>query len=186
MTVRDRISFSLFVLLWLIPLLYRGLTERALPGMPRLLKYLHNASCLFTESVKHWRVDYVQVQLSENGEWLTIPEEAYFQMQPFGHDRTRLHRFMDLSLSKAGFARRAELAAWLRQRYTSHHPSHPIPVAVRFVVGQYLIRREPPAGRWHKPPLEAFRPKETVILSTHRFDAKPSSLPPAAEPRQSP
>ena len=43
--------------------------------------------------------------VEERGEWITLPEEAYFKMQPFGYDRTRLHRFIDFSLGEAGQAR---------------------------------------------------------------------------------
>ena len=167
---KDLVCFVGVVLLWLLPLLSRGLTDRPLPGMPRFLKYLHNASCLFTQSVTHWRLDYIQVRLTPDSHWITVPESSYFRMQPFGYDRTRFHRFMDLSLDPSAETRRGELARWIRQRYTELNPDQPVPIAVRFVCARYLPPQIPPSGRWQKPPLESFRPNEIFVLSTHTVD----------------
>lgn len=183
---KDVIIGMAFVLLWLAPLAYRGLTDRPMPGMPSLLRYVQNASCLFVDSVKAWRVDYLQARLAPGGEWITLPEEDYFKMEPFGHYRTRLHRLMDVSLTKSGYARRAELASWIRRRYSERHPDAPKLVAVRFIAAQYPLQRAAPSGAWQRPPLASFRSEALAILSTHEFldESAPPTAP--AQPPASP
>ena len=56
----DYVLFVAFIVLWLIPMAYRGFSGRQnVPGMPRALNYLQNASCLFTDSVPSWNEFYV-------------------------------------------------------------------------------------------------------------------------------
>ncbi len=165
---RDLIGLTAFLVLWLGPMAYRGLTNRPMPGLPRLLTYLHNVSALFPTAMPYWRVDYVLIRPEGSDAWTALPEAEYFRMTPFGH-RTRLHQLMNISLTPGGHARRAEAAAWIRARYIARHPQRPRPAAVRFVGAQYRTGRDAPRGPWRTPPLESFHPEESFILSTHDF-----------------
>lgn len=169
----DRVALVGFVLLWLVPVAYLGFSKRSVPGMPPALSFLQNVSCLFPKRVRIWRIDYIQVLPQLGGDWVTLPEEEYFQMPAFGY-RTRLPRFMALTMSKARWASRADLASWIHQRYQTLHPDEPAPIAVRFVVGHYRAEEHAPVGRWQKPPLEAFAPQETLVKSTHEFGPHPT------------
>ncbi len=167
-TLKEVLYLVSFLLLWLLPAAYRSFANHYVPRMPVCLRYFQNISCLFTQAVNYWRLDYVQVRLQPASDWITLPQDSFFQMQPFGY-RTRLNFFMDISLGRAGYSRRAELAQWIRRRYKILHPDQPGLVAVRFVAGMYQVGRNLPQGRWRDPPLEAYSPETHSILSTHYF-----------------
>jgi len=138
------------------------------PYLPPFLNYLANASCLFTRSQYLLTLDYMQVLPTPGGQWLTLPEEDYFQMPPFGH-RTRLAQFSRIFWRRpsAAAVARSELAAWIHARYTALHPDQPAPVAVRFVTGLYRSRRQQPMPRWRKPPFESMPPADTQVVATY-------------------
>ena len=174
--VIDVVALLCALTLWVAPMMYRGFTNHPIPGMPRFLSLLQNVSALFSRGVKHWRVDYIQVLPAGSQEWITIPEEDYFQMTPFGH-RTRLHELLNRTSRQSGHPLQAEAAAWIRKRYIALHPDLPRPVAVQFIAAQYRVGRDRPAGHWRKPDLASFRPEELFITSTHRFGSSVSDGP---------
>ncbi len=163
------------MVLLIVPCFFVGFTNKSIPGVPRELTYFHKLFFLFPKRLNFWPVSYIQAQFKKNGSWITLRDKDYFRLQPFGY-RDRTARFWELFwLSKTVSKGRAELAAWVRQRYMQLYPSHPAPIAVRFVMAYYLPGRDGNPARWQKPPLESFLFKETAILSTHQFIELPSS-----------
>ena len=154
-------------------MIYRGLTNRPMPGMPRALSFVQNVSALFPSGMKFWRVDYIQILPQGSQAWITVPESDYFQMTPFGH-RTRLNQLFNITTStgKSSSRLQAEAAAWIRVRYIAQHPDRPKPDAVRFVSAQYPVGRDAPLGYWRKPELTSFPPQNRFVMSTHRFGSE--------------
>ena len=115
---------------------------------------------------------YIQIQDAPGGNWSTLPEEEYFQMQTFGY-RTRLFELLYYATDwpqRADAAKR-ELAFWIADRYKEKYPTRPAPVAVRFVAG--LHRADPeklPQGRWKKPSFEDFQKDDTYEIARYAMD----------------
>ena len=164
---RDAFYFISFLVFLIAPLFFVGFTNKSIPGMPRELTYFHKLFFLFPKRIDFWPVYYIQVQLKKDGPWMTLQDKDYFRLQPFGH-RNRSARFWELMWVNhkefKGQAAKAELVAWMTQRYIQLHPSQPPPVDVRFVMARYLPGRDGNPARWQKPPLEFFTPEEVSVL----------------------
>jgi hypothetical protein len=149
-----------FLLLWLLPVTYHGLTGlRPMPFFPVRFLHLTNISCLFTRAVPSWPFEYLQVLPAQGGQWETLRESDYFQMPVFGN-RTRLSELTRSELPPQAFY---ELAVWVQQRYADRHGS--FPVAVR-VLRTYYTGTGAPTGRWTQPPLEAVPEEARAVVFT--------------------
>ena len=158
--LRDVVALLGFVLLWLVPASYHGLTGlRPTPFLPVKLLHLLNISCLFTHSVPSWAFEYMQVLPRPDGKWETLDESDYFTMPVFGN-RTRLSELTRSELAPQAFY---ELAVWVRQRYAERHGFPP--VAVR-VLRTYYSPTGPPAGHWKQPPISEVPEEALAVVLT--------------------
>ncbi|OGX27319.1 MAG: hypothetical protein A3D10_05140 [Omnitrophica WOR_2 bacterium RIFCSPHIGHO2_02_FULL_48_11] len=160
-------------------MLYIGLTKKEISFFPRPLCYLQRVAFLFTNGIQQWPVYYFQALPENSEDWITLREEEYFQLQPFGY-RTRIYQMFlpfvhyamgyESQWQKTSLERNEELAAWLKQRYEAIHPQSLRLKAIQFVVVYYDINENfSLEGHWRPPPLEFFAPEKIKILSTHHF-----------------
>jgi hypothetical protein len=172
---RDALLLILFTALWLLPIVWTGLTYRPFPGMPRTLEYLQTIAYLFVPAKPTWPAYYIQARVAGSDQWITLPEERFFRLKPFGY-RTRLSQVLARTHYADGYergqkrerARHAELAEWIAARWS---PPGGKLAAVRFLVG-FTHAGDPgtASGRWQTPALEALPPERVHVLSTHDFE----------------
>jgi hypothetical protein len=138
---------SFFSLFWLVPVACWGLLGRgspiSIPGTARMT----DAFSLFVVSQDYVPLQYVQVLLPGASAWTTEPDHHYLRMTPFGA-RTRFDEMLRKGLDNEEAL--VELAAFVRRRHARRTAVDP--VAVRFVTGVVVPRREP-LGRFRKPAL---------------------------------
>ena len=163
---RDAAGFALFLVFWLFPCAYQGLAGRRPPMAPPVMTYLTSVSCLFTMAAPYAAFDYIQVQLTPGGSWVTIPDSPFFRMSPFGY-RTRLDEYQRQGL----FGERAqdEFAVWFYRRFREVHPDRPPIAGVRLVAGIVPTSLDVAPGRWRKPPLESLPPGVPRVWMTRTF-----------------
>lgn len=163
---------ALVLLLWLVPMAWRGLLHRPPPGLPSALATLSNVSCLFSRATPTWTVFYVEVRDREGGPWRVVDDGLDFGLQPFGH-RTRLHRYLVRWGDPGDEPARDEAAQYLFARQRAREPEHPW-VELRFVRAPIPVRADrPPTGAWQRPELREIPANHRRILSTHRPEAAP-------------
>jgi hypothetical protein len=174
---KDLLWCLFFIVFWIIPIGYVGLTNRDLSGIPRVITYIQRISFLFPYSIESWPIFYIQALPDGSQTWMTLDEEKFFRLRPFGY-RTRLHQLLYASKDLTGYPtgreraddRREELARWIARRYTQLFPGLPRLRAVRFVAGFYRVqRRSSYEGHWRNPFLESFPENLKYIVSTHYF-----------------
>jgi hypothetical protein len=172
---RDYAFAALFLVLWLVPISWVGLTDRPPAFAPVYLQHLYRVACLFTERVGGWSDYYFQVQLEGSESWVTAVQEDYARMKPFGH-RTRLHRMLTISRrNERGTIQREQMARFIKTRFEELYPDRPRVVGLRFIHVFYRTG-EPelahPRGRWERPPLAAVDRRRGEVLSSHFFDER--------------
>lgn len=147
---------------------------RKLGNLPSELTHLHNASCLFTNSVRNWSTNHVQGS-HDGRRWFTLRDEQYSPMKPFGH-RARVDRMLsDIGAYKRYRSKQIqadEMCQWYRWRYSQLNPTAEPLVAVRLVgvlykVGDPYIAT--PEGRWVKRIPEDVPDRKPYIIYTKRF-----------------
>jgi hypothetical protein len=171
---RDRLSLLLFAALWILPMIYMGLTHKNVPYLGKRLNINYRVACLFTRHIAYWTDPYVQVQ-SEGGRWAWLDDLAYSRHRPFGH-RTRLQRMIELSLAEHhGMLQRQQIAEFIQTRHQELFPDEPPIRAVRFIASYYRSG-EPmlasPEGEWVRRPPEDVEPDRLKLVSTHFFDGR--------------
>ena len=167
--LRDRLCVDGFLLLWILPSGYHGLSRAPLPGEPALLHDWHDIACLFSHRPPAWNIYFVEVRRQGRPLWEQLDEGLDFGLEPFGH-RTRLHRFLVRWGLKDGVGRQ-EVAEYLVASDRARRPDAPI-VALRFVwTGHVPDPARPPAGAWRRPPLADIAPTQRRIISVHEFAA---------------
>lgn len=169
--LRDRLFVAGFLVCWLFPVFYHGaVTQRRLPGDPRLLHSCHDIACLFTLRPATWNAYYVQVRSPGRPDWQTLDMAEYFPMQPFGN-RTRLHRFL-FAWGEGPSRGREEVAAFVFRRHRELHPELRQPSELRFVWTWFAPNVDrPPAGAWTPTPVEKLAGNRMKVLSVHRAEA---------------
>lgn len=166
---KDRLAVWLFVVLWLLPVAYRGLTHRPPPALPRSMARLSNISCLFSRAMPTWSAFYVQYRDVPNGPWRELDTSAWFEMKPFGH-RTRLHRYL-VNWPRKADAARQELADWLAAAYRRDFPEARAPIEIRFVRARIGVRDDArPEGPWERPELRTIPANHLEVVSTHAVE----------------
>jgi len=172
---RDIFGLSLALILWIIPITYSGIFSKNMPGFPRTFCYLQRIAMLFTHSIESWPIYYVQVKSYSSDQWITLREENYFRLKPFGY-RTRLFTILYFSKDSLGFqkgidrdaARREELAQWIATRYARLNPNESDIESVQFVAAFYNTQEgKAVQGRWHRPRLDSFTKDQTMVISKH-------------------
>jgi hypothetical protein len=173
---RDALALAFFTALWLVPIAWTGLTYGPFPGMPRTLEYLQTIAYLFVPAKPTWPAYYIQAIPEGSESWVTVPEERFFRLKPFGY-RTRLSQVLARTHyadryergQKRERARHAELAEWVARRSAAEDGRELR--SVRFVVG-FVHAGDPgmTRGRWRTPPLADLPPERVHVLSTHDFE----------------
>ncbi len=169
---RDFVLCLFFIFFWLFPIFYTGLTHKKISFLPRYITYFQSISNLFTNAVPVWPMPYIQIQLNNSQEWLTLKESDYFQAETFGY-RTRLFEALYYGTNIIDYEKktqrtREEMAQWIARRYEAlYRPNQPV-TAVRFVAGLYwLDPKKKPNGHWQLINLKSFRPQDIYVLSVH-------------------
>lgn len=172
----DYLLALFFLVTWLIPITYVGLSARPVHFIPSAFQGLHNISCLFIVAPKAWQNVYYQVRLEGSRRWATVAEEDYFRMKPFGY-RTRAHRLLVESVFEGsrGELQRQELARFIKDRHEALHHASPPVTAVRFLAAHYYVGEAEmahPAGRWTRPALEQVDKSRVTVISEHDFPGR--------------
>jgi hypothetical protein len=152
--------------MWIVPLLYLGITDRYAPWTPRPVQNLQNTFQLFVGRMEWWPVVYLEARFGTD-EWVTLPEEEYFKMKPFGY-RTRMTRFREVFGGQRLLAQ-DELALWVKKQYEKLHPEDAAMTEFRVVVGRWIVRNEKFSSYWVKPPLQSFAPDQRYVMSSYKF-----------------
>lgn len=176
--IKDILSFSFFLIFWIVPLLYVNLSKQEIAFFPRTLTYFQRVGLLFTDGIERWPNYYIQALPENSQDWITLPENDYFRLQPFGY-RTRLNQMLLPFVQYAyGYQhwhttrmeRNEEVAVWIKNRYEKLYPYQPRLKAVRIVLAWYDMNESTPVyGHWRQPPLESFPKDKVSVLSTHNF-----------------
>ena len=156
---------TFFILFWLLPASYYNLIGRNIPGIPAAFGRFYKISRLFYWRMESWPAYYLQILPESSSNWVNLPEQDYFRMQPFGY-RSRLTQLINMT-SFLGSAMLVELAMWLRDRWETEHPDQTL-LMMRLVAFYYPTKQGPHfPGRW-KPP-EAPPAGKTVVLFSYDF-----------------
>ena len=173
---KDLFLCFFFMIFWIIPIAYVGLRAKDISFLPRTFNYLYRLSFLFTHRAEVWPIYFIQVLPENSQEWITVNEEEYFHLKPFGY-RTRLNQLLMKTHYSMGFnkewnqtrdARHEELARWIAKRYSKIYPQKEKIQAVRILEAEYPIEANRPyQGRWRQPPLSFFSEKQIKVMSMH-------------------
>lgn len=151
-----------------------GLTHEPLSRhIPTTLMYFHNVSCLFTHSAERWSFYNIQVLVDGRDDWITLPDESFSPMTPFGH-RSRLDRMIgqfSINPKHLGDRQKTELSQWVKARYEELHPADGTVKAVRYTYISFPVGEELAAerGPWVKRTPEEFAPGRLGTFATVRF-----------------
>jgi hypothetical protein len=154
---------SLFILIWLIPIVYVGLTDRYIPYVPIWLAEQYRISDLFSLRIATWSNYYLEARI--DGVWRSLDDRDFFNMQPFGH-QTRLDLLLaDVGRMETGPEICTALASYIVRRYKAAYPQAQMEVIraveVAIPVGDEIAR---PTGAWSKPPLAAIPLDRRTII----------------------
>lgn len=164
----DRIAVAAIFGLVIVPVFWRGVVnERPIPGMPRLLDEIQGISCLFSERPNVWHFVYIQVRRGDGHGWVTVPQEDFFPLEPFGH-RTRLHRFL-LNQKMKETRLTKELAVWFYERWPEVYPGESMPLEVRFAYS-YVEPQvdDPPEGKWEIPEWSSLARNRRQVIGSYK------------------
>lgn len=166
---KDLIACILFILLWLIPIFYTGITNKDFPLMPRTINYLQRISFLFVNSEENWPIFYIQVRPQNSNTWITLNENDFFKLKPFGY-RTRLNQLLIYYHSEHGYEegrgkkvnRLTELSRWIYKKYYEKYNVRLD--SLRILKSYYNINDQfSNVGHWRKPEI-SFVPKDRFKL----------------------
>lgn len=173
---RDYLLFTLVVLFWLIPLAHKGVTHQDIaPSLPRYVRYLHNASCLFTKRVRRFS-DYYAEGLRPDGQWVPLRDADYSPLHPSGY-RSRMDWILGYNRAYNTPRRRQaqleEISRWYLERYSDLHPGAPPLEAVRLFYVSYAVGKERAGneGHWAPVPCEDVPSADKKILITYPPEA---------------
>jgi len=163
----------IFLLLWIAPIIFIGLTLKPILFLPPYFSYQSNISCLFESEALGWSNTYFQIQLKGQQQWLNVPEEDYTQLEPFGY-RTRLGFILSINYNsdfKDLESRRDQLAVFIKRRYEEINPTD-IVGAVRFLRIEYPLGDNIPFpnNHWLRPSLETIPSDQYKIKAVIQFD----------------
>ena len=143
LSFKNIVVSALFILFWILPVLYTGLTKQPVRFLHPYFSYQSNVSCLFEREQLRWSNYYVQIQSAPaagNGGRIDMPQ--YSRMKPFG-TFTRLEYYLmyPYRLSHNGTdleAGQIELAEFVRGRYETLYPDDRVR-AIRLVRVDYPV-----------------------------------------------
>jgi len=170
----DYVCSIFFVGIWLLPILYVGLSHGAVKGAGLYLNNQYRVACLFTRSVRHWGDFYYLIHLKGDENWIVAPADMFSKMEPFGH-RTRLHRLLTESMKQShGMLQRQRMASYIRRRYMQMAPGSKRINAVTFVksyrfTGDELAQEK---GHWLKRNYSQVPRNHKKVISVHFFDGR--------------
>lgn len=170
---RDWVPFAAFVLLWLLPIAWVGLTYSAVPLLGRRLNAQYGVGCLFIKQARAWETHHVLVRPAGSSSWVEPDASELSTMRPFGY-WTRFDMLVARSVpDRRGLFTRQKLAEFVRDRWAERHPDQPPADAVRFVQGYELTNSYTyPEGAWTPRRLDSYRPSRRDVISTHFFDGR--------------
>ncbi|MCA9213706.1 MAG: hypothetical protein KDB27_11600 [Planctomycetales bacterium] len=172
----DYFLFGVFVLIWLLPITWVGLTKRSVPVVGLYANDMYRVASLFTTRLQGSVEYYFQFQDEEDiWDWQNLDKEDYGSIIMSGN-RTRLDRMLQDSISShRGMRQRQRLAEYIKTHYEKRNPDKPKMTAFRyqvvfFPVGEKMASQ---VGRWREYPLEKLPQEQVRELSVHYFDGRP-------------
>jgi hypothetical protein len=174
----DWLASGALVALWLLPILWTGITNRNVPLTTTWMQQQYRVACLFVDSVKAWSTYFVQVQHQGSTAWIELDLRGVFDMTVFGF-RSRLHAILEETyLQPRGELRLDAIAEFIRRRYEQQHLLGPRLAALRFVNVSWTVRelaRE--TGAFSKGTLADWVFRDWLILGEKRWDGKRPTYP---------
>ncbi len=162
-----------FLVYWVMPLAYTGITGKDSPQGGRYLNHLWRVSALFIRRIPYWDNYYYQVKTEEGGDaWVDVPDGDISPMRPFGY-ATRAYR----ALGQGGGdpARPAvmrDLALFIKKKHEALHPEAGRVTEMRYVRVRYRSgSRELTQTRehWQIPPLAEVPEGMRVVVNSYKF-----------------
>lgn len=186
LTIKEFLKFSMFFLLWLVPMVLTGgvsykPVQQALNNIPVPIRNQYRISCLFTHPSRTWDTVHYQVRLAGQLRWQEGPLEQFFDLDIFGY-RSKLNRIVLASRYKdkqgkvygQNKIRLEEMAQYIGTRWEELHPEDNVQ-EIRFIKlahkvgGTHCMARE----AWSRPPLTSVPESEWDIIHTVRMQHAP-------------
>jgi len=158
MRVTQTHGIILFLVAWIIPTTYYGITDAAPFWLPGEVSRWSDVARLFSREQKTWAVYEIQVLFTDSDTYERLPEADFFGKMPFGY-RSRLQRILDLSDHKTMEA----LAIWTHERMTQKVGRQA--TKIRFVAFEYVTEKDWVTGRRYYQPEDLGTLGEFTVLS---------------------
>lgn len=171
----DRLLCGLFVLVWLLPITWTGLTKRPVPFVGVYANDMYRVASLFTKRLQGSVDYYFQVRFEDDWDWTNLSKREFSSIIMSGN-RTRLDRMLQDSVySPRGMQQRQRLADYIKAQYEQRYPDRPKIEAFRYLVvffpvGEMMISQK---GRWVEWPIDKIPESQQRELSVHYFDGRP-------------
>lgn len=171
----DYFLCGLFILVWLLPITWVGMTKKSVPLVGTYANDMYRVASLFTKRSQGPVDYYFQVQFEDGWDWENISKRDYSKIIMSGN-RTRIDRMLQDSVySPRGMKQRQQLAEYIKEQYERQHPDHSKIDSFRYLivffpVGEMLVNRK---GGWTEWPIEKIPEKQQTELSVHYFDGRP-------------
>lgn len=162
-----------FLVFWLLPISYVGLTEKQVPVVSNWFNEQYRVACLFTKRIPAWTVLHYQARWQ--GGWETLDIDTLCPLTPFGY-RNRLDFILTHDVKGQAWEQRiSDIAHFLTRRIETEFPERGRVRGIRFIQaripsGDPLIAR--PMGHWERFPLEVLESYGLNRLAQFDWDAE--------------
>jgi hypothetical protein len=172
----DYVLAAALLVSWLVPIVWKGLTQREFMLMPHPLRDLHNVACLFTNRVGAWYQHYIGVKHVGSPRWRNVPMDELSRHNPFGY-RSRIDWYLEGDPRTPEERSRYEhLSEWVKNRYERMHPDLGKVAKVRIYRAHFPVGSDQlalPDGHWVKPPPETVHRDNVRVLHEQVFVSEP-------------
>lgn len=163
--------FLLFLILWIGPITWNGVTGKGVPGAGLWANNMYRVARLFTKRIPTWSNYYVEIFHEGMEKPTALPLTAFSDMKPFGYT-PRLHRMISKSSGNSSeTALRGAMAAYIKQKFENQNPFLP-PIReirlIRVVYQSGAPELAHPDGHWTIPPLESIPNSRRRVLGSFR------------------
>lgn len=170
----DYSGFLAFVLVWLIPITWVGLSHKSVAGAGNYLNNQYRVASLFTRRCPSWSEYYYLIHLEGSSRWTVVPESYLCKMQPIGF-QSRLQRYVADSLGQHhGVYQRQRLAVFVRKRFIRGFRPRRKVNAVCFIEAQYPTgdAMASQLGSWERKEFSEIPKIRKQVISIHFFDKR--------------